>query len=488
MRATSRLLIAGLAVLAPAHAAPALAVAEAGEDFRVSAMAGLGDPSVDALDPEVAHNPFADEYLVVWSADDIAPGLAANKIEIYGQRVAGDGALLGPRVRVSFTGADGTATQDALYPSVAFNPVVGEYFVVWSANPGTGGMATFEREVFGQRLAASTLAPLGAVKRLSQLDGTGTESTAANPCVVFDPERNQYLVVWDTNSDSTAGVFGQRVDGTTGNEIGADDFRITPVAAGWPRAAYNPTVDELLVVWTAVDAATSPPELEIFGQRLAAANGAELGLNDFRISEMGPPNDTDFSAVYADVAYAADVGEYLVVWSGEDDTLAPLELEIFGQRLDGTTGTEVGEDDARLTAFGGIGDVEYRAGTAMVAYNPRDRAWVVVAWAIGDQDGQQPGEFEIFALEVDATTGVAGAAQRISDAGGLGDFDYDAEWPAVAANPGRNELLVVWQAADGEDGQALDELEIFGQRLAGTALFSDGFESGTTLAWSSRAP
>ena len=40
-------------------------------DFRVSWMGPDGDTRFYALDPAVAHNSIADEYMVVWAADGL---------------------------------------------------------------------------------------------------------------------------------------------------------------------------------------------------------------------------------------------------------------------------------------------------------------------------------------------------------------------------------------------------------------------------------
>ena len=143
---------------------------------------------------------------------------------------------------------------------------------------------------------------------------------------------------------------------TVDPEIGANDFRISDMGddsetdpgirdyfrAFHPAVAYNSMDNEYLVVWEGEDD-TAPlvdGEFEIFGQRINAATGAEIGT-DFRISDMGDDSETDpnirndFIAANPAVAYNSMDNEYLVVWDGDDDT-APLvdnEKEIFGQRL-----------------------------------------------------------------------------------------------------------------------------------------------------------
>ena len=102
-----------------------------------------------------------------------------------------------------------------------------------------------------------------------------------------------------------------------------------------PALAYNSLANEYLVVWEADD--NTPPlvdeEFEIFGQRIDAATGAEIGDNDFRLSDMGPDGSEDFDAFGPALAYNGLNNEYLGVWEGDDATDG--ENEIFGQRFSG---------------------------------------------------------------------------------------------------------------------------------------------------------
>ena len=192
--------------------------------------------------------------------------------------------------------------------------------------------------------------------------------------------------------------------------------------------AYNAADNEYLVVWMGDDnvGGLVDNEYEIFGQRLDAATGAEVGSNDFRISEMGGTGNATYAAYDLAVAYNATHNGFVVVWRGDHDAggLSDNELEIFGELL-GADGVTIGPSDVRL-----------------------------------------------------------------SDMGGTGDNPFAAGWPAVAYGGGPDELLVVWTGDDDVDGLVDDETEIFGQRLTGdpTLVFRDGFASGGTTAWSATLP
>jgi hypothetical protein len=174
---------------------------------------------------------------------------------------------------------------------------------------------------------------------------------ALAPAVAYNGTVNEYLVVWSGNDDKAPlangeyEVFGQRLNAVTGMEVGANDFRISHMgpdgnpdfAAFSPAVAYNGAANEYLVVWSGDDN-TAPlvnDEFEDFGQRLDAATAAPVGVNDFRLSDMGPNGNPDFAAFGPAVAYNGAANEYLIVWQGDDNTgnLVNEEYEVFGQRF-----------------------------------------------------------------------------------------------------------------------------------------------------------
>ena len=78
-------------------------------------------------------------------------------------------------------------------------------------------------------------------------------------------------------------------------------------------------------------------ETEIFGQRISST-GAEIGANDFRISENGPNGDpTYFVGERVGLAYSgAILNSYLPVWFGADNRSEMLaaETEVFCQPVE----------------------------------------------------------------------------------------------------------------------------------------------------------
>jgi hypothetical protein len=470
-------------------------------DFRISDMGPNLSDAYEATLPDVAHNSANNRFLVVWMGDNNTPPQVNDEYEIWGQRInaATGAAVWSNDFRISQAGPDGDVGWAAEEPAAAYNPTDNQYLVVWSGSDDADGCVAGEQEIWGQRVDGATRFLIGDSIRISHAGGTGiTTYSAWQPDVVYNGVSGEYLVVW-SGEDSNDGmvdyeyeIFLQRIDAATGVEIGGDE-RISDAGglgdssygAFGPKVAFNSFDNQYLVVWYGKDDLPGIVEREIWGQRLSAT-GAEIGANDFRISDMGPDGDTAFEPFLPEVAYNSVDNEYLVVWSGDDVT--DNEREIWGQRLS-ADGIEIGVNDFRISDMGPDGAVVFGTSEPAVAYDATFNTYLV-AWR-GDDDLVGVNENEIFGQYLDAATGaeIGGNDVRLSDMGPDGSTDFNVEYPSVAYNSTDNQYLVVWSGDTLEPLTLADEeFEIFGQRVLAGVLFSDHFETGDLLAWTIAAP
>ena len=316
-----------------------------------------------------------------------------------------------------------------------------------------------------------------------------TPAVDASAAVAYNSARHEYLVVWGGSdpggvTTSEHEIFGQRIDAATGAQLGTDDFRISDMGpdldpgfgAADPAVAYNSERDEYLVVWSGADDAGDlvPGEFEIYGQRLVYDGGGNLvpiGVNDFRISDVGPDGSPQFDAGNPAVAYNGASDEYLVVWDA-DDTGTDQEFEIYGQRLAYTLASllvPAGTNDFRISAMGPNGNPAFQASEPDVAHDPLADRFLVVWSSDDDGGGVVDNENEIYGQLLDDDGAPVGVDDfRISFMGAAGDTAFDATHPAVAFNPDALAWLVVWSADHDAGGQVDNELEIFGQLLDAT--------------------
>ncbi len=327
--------------------------------------------------------------------------------------------------RMTHMGPDLDRNFDARESDIAFNSTNNEYLVVWEGTDQRTGLAAGESEIYGQRVDAASGALLGEVAfRISFLGPDGTANfDARNPVVAYNPLHNEYLVTWSGDDDSSPLVEG---------------------------------------------------EFEIFGQRINAASGSLVGPQNFRISDMGPDGNRNYDATDPAVSYNVQDDLYLVVWRGEDGTVATPtgQFEIYGQLLDGASGQAVGDNDFAISSMGPDGNMEFDAFSPALVYNATDNEFLVVWYGDDDSAPLVNDELEVFAQRLDGGTGVltGPASIRVSDAGNDGDILREASQPDVAWNRDRNEYLVVWSADDTYGGRLDGEFEIYGQVLTASGV------------------
>lgn len=505
-------IVAALLPVAGAEPAGASGVLELGaDDFLVSEIGGVGVASYgDALSVAVAYNSLRDEYLVVWSGAD-SLRLAPGEFEVFGQRVsAATGAALGvDDFRISVMGPEGDPSFDSGFVDVEYNPIRDEYLVAWNGEEDTGGLVEGESEIFVQRLAYDAGGDLVEVgtddQRISDVGGIGNASfDAFGVTLAFDSVADAFLAVWwgDDNEgglvDEEFEIFAQQMDyggpGGSLREIGANDLRVSDIggigstgrAAYFPEVAFNAARREFLVVWGADDdaAGQAGSETEVLAQRIDAQTGLEVGPNDFRISDMGPPGDFHYGVQRPIVVWNPQLDQYMVAWTGDTNEggLVVEEYEVFGQRLD-SVGAEIGADDFPISDMNSDGvsgaGVLFKPALSLDAQGTT--YWI--GW-MGRQvgSGEDP---QAYVRRVDAVLGLPlGTQSQVGQQNFPGGTPFPPPWIALTTRLETDEAFATWIAYD--DRPPLDpagEEEVFGQRLRG-ALFDDGFETGSTTRWS----
>lgn len=438
-----------------------LTPSDVGADFRISNMGPDGDAAFDAASPAVAYNSRLNQHLVVWSGNDTSD----TGSRIHGQLLnAATGRPLGANFPIS--------SGSGYAPTAAYNSDWNEYLVVWRRFfvERDGFRSVTRIDIYGARLSA-------AGDLINHIQITDVVRTDTTPALAYNSTDNQYLVVWDglySTDPWESEILGQRL-GPAGNEVGVNDFRISDMGpagdgisrANAPAVVYNEADNEYLVVWSADDnsGALVNDEYEIFGQRLDANPDTfgEVGINDFRISDMGTNGDPFFDALRPALAYNSADNEYLVVWEGNDGT-TDSAFEIYGQRLAGATAVATGANDFCISDLGADGDHRFDASNPAVAYNRLTNRYMVV-WS-GDDDAAPlvNDEFEIFGQSLDANPATFGEVGpndfRISAMGPHGNTAFEAGNPAVVSS--ESEFLAVWEADDDTAPLVNDEFEIFG--------------------------
>jgi hypothetical protein len=389
-----------------------------------------------------------------------------------------------------------TGNQD--FAMVAGTPG-GGFVVVWEST-GFDGSAD---GVSLQRYDASGAAVGGELQVNSFTTGNQQD-----PAVAVGDD-GSFVVVWDgaaVQDGDQRGIFGRRFD-SAANPVG-DEFQVNAIGTGDQN---DPVVAKFsdggfVVVWEDEQMGTGTLE-DLIARRFDSAGdpaGAEIDVNVF------VSNDQEDAAVATDAA-----GGFVVAWEsyGEDghyDSIVVRRFDSAGAPLSGDTVVNVftlgdqddpalavhpdgsfvvvWEDDyqtspveksfARFFDSAGsplTGEVEVSAVSDQV--NPAaaagDDGSTTLVW---DSDGVDGDALGVFGRTFDGTGTAVGSQFQVNltTAGPQGH-------PVVAGSNGQ--FLVVWEDPVTEG----DGVGLYARRLA-DAIFSDGFESGDTTAWSAVAP
>jgi len=293
---------------------------------RVAADGSLPDytfpictDAANQLNPAVAYNLDANQYLVVWDDRRDDDG------DLYGQIVDADGDLLGGEVPIA-----GAGTIGRHLPRLAYNPISGEFLVVY-------GYADENNNIRGRRLRVDGAPVTGEFDIATGITDQYYPDLA---CRTVEPGGGDYLVVWRDTDGAQRDVRGRRLD-HTGASLGDYDLCVEASSQWTPAVAYSLAADRYLVVWPD-DRNSAAQGRNIYGRQMS---GAGVLYPEFAISTASGAQ----SAV-AVTRSAAGGGGYVVVFQdARNGSTAP---DLYGQRVSGAgelVDTTAGANDPLYT-------------------------------------------------------------------------------------------------------------------------------------------
>jgi hypothetical protein len=392
------------------------------------------------------------DFVVVWRSEG-SNGTDTDDYSMQGQRFDAAGMPVGGEFQVnSYT----TGYQGNTVSSSVSGLGDGRFVVVWTSD-GSYGNDTDSGSIQAQRFDTAGMR-VGAQFQVNTY--TTDYQFFASVAIAAGGD---FVVVWasDGSGDTdTSGlsIQGQRFD-VDGIEIGGE-FQInthTPFKQNLPEVALNSKGD-FVVVWESVGSSdTDTDGYSIQGQRFDAAGG-ELGAQ-FQVNTI-----TGSDQRIPKVAVEPE-GDFVVIWesdrsSGTDDSLKSVQ----GQRYD-AKGAPVGE--------------EFQVNTYTTSHQRFPSVAIetngdfIVAWESFGSTGGDTDRTSIQIRRFDAAgASVGGEFQVNTYTTGYQGF------PSVGIGSD-GDFAVVWTSV-----ASAGSLSIQGRRLA-TPIFTDGFESGDTSAWSS---
>ncbi|HSB67682.1 MAG TPA: dockerin type I domain-containing protein [Anaerolineales bacterium] len=342
--------------------------------------------------PVIAYSPYQNSYLVVWErriGDE-----EFSQYDIYGQRVAADGTLLGPLLALDA----GTTSQQ--HAAIAYNSTLDEYLVIWQDQYSPGDWDIMGRRVDGDgTLLGNELT----------IEAPGGEQTS--PDIAYNSRHDEYLVAWEDRwgTGSDWDIKAWRLNG-----IGAG-INWVLVASDYTNRRMNPSItykyqaDEYLIAYEFEYA--DPARVNIMQSRV-------------RWDTLIRARDISLSGEYTlqkKPAVASDGGwSNLVVWEDSRDVL--------------TSGIDIYGDVVKVYALSGY---------VYQGYNP-DPSVPLTGVSLGLFCSENPGELGAY-LE-DATTDYIGSYSLVDH----GDCEFYSIWeynPSGYFSTGASSIDgVVWSA------------------------------------------
>lgn len=296
------------------------------------------------IDPDVVYNSTDNEYLASWRTQQ-----SGFFNDARGRLLAGNGTLIGSDFfistggleiitaynstdnqylssgrasgirgrRVSNTGhtIDGEftiASAGAPAPNgeIAYNPIANEYFATWRNQTN--------QNLQGQRLSA-TGSLLGSAVLISPI----FPSSGRAASIAFNPDANQYLVIFGEFQDTE--IMGQLIS-SSGSLIGGNFLIASGLSSSpSPSLRYSANDQAYLAAWRngfTITAQLLNNDGTLSGDPLSIAAGTTTGR----------PR----------IAYNNTNGEFILVWS-DNRNIGSGQEDIFAQRIEVTGGQVLGD-------------------------------------------------------------------------------------------------------------------------------------------------
>lgn len=249
---------------------------------------------------------------------------------------------------------------------------------------------------------------------------TGTTYDDEHPAVAYDPDTGNYLVVWQRSHNATVYYV---IAGSVVTETASAPFTVDWTLHGdlqYPDVAYASGPQRFLVVWETHEPYTLPPD--IYG---ATVDGTGSNIQSVHISPYGTnPGQQTYPAVAAN----ASTGRWLTTWT-DTRNAGTTGYDIYGQQVQYSGGISPTLWSSPVP----IGTITGNAGAPAVDWGPVDGGdgEFLTVWT---EDGDI-----VYARRVQADNTLVGAPITVSDS----TFNTN---PAVAYASDSNDWWTAWES------------------------------------------
>jgi len=205
-----------------------------------------GTTTTNHEEPDIAYNRSRNEYLIVWTREDLNIPVK----DVWGQIITRDGILLGSDFFIGYH------TANDSHPAVAGKPTLpnfGGYYVVWQMLHAPGDNDIYGKEVYWDGTIASSYDEINR----SMYNDT-------NACIEYNETADTFFVGWSRLTNGALGtkdiIGGLMQPGdsyiSTESFVGGEFFSEHPAIAAGPK-------NDFLVAW---DDAVRTADRDVYGR------------------------------------------------------------------------------------------------------------------------------------------------------------------------------------------------------------------------------
>ncbi|MBN1262229.1 MAG: hypothetical protein JXB35_16240, partial [Anaerolineae bacterium] len=342
--------------------------------------------------PALAYNSLDNFYVALWES---TYGIRMVEVSAHGV------------TQMPFNVVDGA------HPALAYNATRNDFLAVYEVGS----------DLYGSHIAKQPTGYWHIGNSFPICTDTGEQTF---PDVVYNPDDDEFLVVWEDTRDGYKDIYGRRV-GPAENPLGTA-FAINNAFDDQeaPAVTYNPEAGEYFVAWSHNNL-LSDADADIIGQRVAGT-GTLVGAPIEISTSAG-----DDQQIYPTVAYVEDLNRYRVIWQdNRDDAAHGAGWDLRGQWVS-AGGAVLGLFDDPLSRMPG-----WQQYPALAA---ADFAQALVVW----QDGRNGVDTDVYgrlgAIDTTAPRARFTVEPSIGEAGAT--FAFNA-FPSRDDTTPRGALLVRW--------------------------------------------
>ncbi len=392
----------------------------------------------DQKDPSVAMDADGD-FVIIW--ESINQGGATSMSDVYAQRFDSSGDPVGVEFPVY------AASWDQRNPAVAMDGDGNFVIVFENDNHNNSGMSNYQ--IWGWRYDS-----IGGFAGNQFI--TNDFIAKQFPAIAMASGSGDFVVAWDSLDEDSYGVFARRYkdDGTPWDVV----FQVNTTTAGvqTKSSVGMDNYSNFLVAWES-HGGQDGDGIGVFSQMYTSSGTAAGSESQVNITTKG--NQTNPSAAMS------VLGRGVVAWENSSSDGNLNTYDIYARRIY-LNGSPIGEEFRVNTTTEGY------QGSPSVAMDAIGN--FVVAWSSHDQDGSFLG---VYARKFD-NYGEPLSGEFLVNTTTSGSQTS----PDVAADLNTGRFVTAWQGPDeNRDGVFVNwPLEV-----PELPIFSDGFESGDSSAWSS---